>query len=105
MLFHRVNGKCQMNQSFQVDTAEAPFLRELFKTLNNRQVKYCVLRNYETLPYSLDGSDLDILVTSLKDLSKKGRKALVLTGCSIEESANKALGTITSKMAARYEKK
>jgi len=35
-----------------------PFFNEM--SLNN--IRYCVLRNYEKLPKSLDGSDLDILI-------------------------------------------
>jgi thymidylate kinase len=38
------------------------YLVELFKQLNENKVKYLVLRNYEKLPYSLNGSDLDILI-------------------------------------------
>lgn len=39
---------------------EAPFLREFFAALNERGVRYAVLRNSETLPDSLGGSDLDL---------------------------------------------
>lgn len=38
------------------------FLTLLFEKLKIRKVTYCVLRNYEQLPISLDGSDLDILI-------------------------------------------
>ena len=41
---------------------EAPFLREFFAALNERGVRYAVLRNSETLPDSLGGSDLDMQV-------------------------------------------
>ena len=46
---------------------ENKFLSDLFIELNKLDIKYCVLRNYEGLPNSLNGSDLDILV-SQKDL-------------------------------------
>lgn len=43
-------------------SSEAPFLTELFRCLGESSFSYCVLRNYEALPSSLDGSDLDLLV-------------------------------------------
>lgn len=46
-------------------TAEMPFLIELFHVLKEQGVKYCVLRNYEELPYDLKGSDVDLLVDEL----------------------------------------
>lgn len=52
-----------MRDPFSVQSApEAPFLTELFNKLNEEKIEYCVLRNYETLPYSLAGSDIDLLV-------------------------------------------
>jgi thymidylate kinase len=44
-------------------TPETPFLVDLFSALNASGIDYCVLRNYEGLPYDLQGSDLDILVS------------------------------------------
>lgn len=41
---------------------ENEFLRELFDELNHNDLGYCVLRNYESLPYNLGGSDLDLAV-------------------------------------------
>ena len=41
---------------------EALFLGELFRSLDLRGVNYAVMRNSETLPQSLGGSDLDLLV-------------------------------------------
>lgn len=38
------------------------FLPNFFETLNTKNIRYCVLRNYHQLPYSTDGSDLDILI-------------------------------------------
>ena len=34
----------------------------LFRLLNEKKVKYCVLRNYESLPESTGNSDLDIFI-------------------------------------------
>lgn len=38
------------------------FLKVFFRNLGESGIQYCVLRNYEHLPHSLNGSDLDILV-------------------------------------------
>lgn len=38
------------------------FLVQFFKTLSSLNIDYCVLRNYESLPNSTNGSDLDILI-------------------------------------------
>lgn len=52
-----------MNEKLEIScSAESGFLVELFKSLNEFQIRYAVMRNHETLPYSSDGSDLDILV-------------------------------------------
>lgn len=48
-----------------MDLANSPeswFLKELFSCLKQMGIHYCVLRNYQFLPESLNGSDLDILV-------------------------------------------
>lgn len=49
-------------------TAIYNFLFLFFTTLNKNNISYCVLRNYESLPKSLNGSDLDILVAK-KDIN------------------------------------
>ena len=41
---------------------EAKFLAKLFCNLNDHGVNYAVMRNYELLPMSANGSDLDLLV-------------------------------------------
>lgn len=41
-------------------TPETPFLVDFFATLNERGVRYAVMRNSATLPESLGGSDLDL---------------------------------------------
>jgi len=38
------------------------FLKFFFKELERNKVKYAVLRNYEKLPYSAGGSDIDLLI-------------------------------------------
>ena len=44
------------------------FLVCLFENLNLRKIDYCVLRNYQFLPLSTKGSDIDILINK-KDSS------------------------------------
>lgn len=46
---------------------EAVFLTEFFRSLNAAGVRYAVMRNYLRLPFSTDGSDLDILIPSSED--------------------------------------
>lgn len=41
---------------------EGVFLNELFERLSQARVRYAVMRNYQTLPDSSGGSDLDILL-------------------------------------------
>ena len=41
---------------------EAKFLVRLFKCLNEANLHYAVMRNYDLLPLSADGSDLDLLI-------------------------------------------
>ncbi len=41
---------------------EYDFLNSLFNHLTKSHVTYCILRNYHSLPYSTDGSDIDIFV-------------------------------------------
>lgn len=38
------------------------FLNKLFSSLHKQKINYCVLRNYQKLPDSTAGSDLDILI-------------------------------------------
>ena len=51
-----------MTLSSQPIFPEGAFLSGLFTALHESCIRYAVLRNYETLPYSVGGSDLDILV-------------------------------------------
>lgn len=41
---------------------EEPFLRDFFRLLNERNIQYVVMRNADSLPVSLGGSDLDLFV-------------------------------------------
>jgi thymidylate kinase len=46
----------------ETDSPEAKLLNKLFHDLNDSGLSYAVMRNYELLPRSADGSDLDILI-------------------------------------------
>ncbi len=46
-----------------IESEIAVFLQGLFSTLNEKGVLYCVLRNYESLPYDI-GNDLDLFVSN-----------------------------------------
>ncbi len=50
---------------------EQIFLEKLFVELNAAAIRYAVMRNYQSLPYSTDGSDLDILVHSSDENNAK----------------------------------
>ena len=47
------------------------FLKSFFKTLNKQKIKYCVWGNYDSLPNSLNGSDLDIVISRSDKLEFK----------------------------------
>lgn len=49
---------------------EFVFLRKFLKTLNDNGIVYAVTRHWESLPDSLDGSDLDIVVLNEEHLLK-----------------------------------
>lgn len=57
--------------------AEGEFLECLFNTFKEMQLRYAVLRNYETLPQSANHSDLDILVHP--DEEEEARAAIAET--------------------------
>jgi thymidylate kinase len=69
--------------------AEEVFLRELFAVFETMDVCYAVLRNYDTLPTSLNGSDLDILVHP--DDAGKAKAAI---GQGIARSGGAVLGYV-----------
>lgn len=80
------------------------FICTLFEALNAGEVTYCVLRNYDSLPHSLNGSDLDILIGkvhvdmfySILDsvLKKTGGRVIIRYGklasriCIVSEEGN-----------------
>lgn len=45
------------------------FFYELFGTLNKKKIDYVVMRNYQTLPHSSGGSDLDLLITPKDEMA------------------------------------
>lgn len=47
------------------------FLNTFFNQLSLRNIKYSVLRNYQQLPYSTGGSDLDMLVDKSDGVSSR----------------------------------
>lgn len=50
------SGSCQISQDYV-------FLFRFFNNLNYNNIQYAVMRNYETLPFSAAGSDIDILIS------------------------------------------
>jgi len=50
------------SKELELRAPEAAFLALLFEKLANAGMDYCVMRNFESLPASLNGSDLDLLV-------------------------------------------
>lgn len=51
-----------MNRIEKNKSPEAGFLKTLFVELDKSAINYAVMRNYASLPYSVEGSDLDILI-------------------------------------------
>lgn len=72
---------------------ESLYLSSFFHELNSNEINYCVLRNYETLPDSIPGSDVDLLV------SKKGRSLLIE---KIKETAERQGWEIDSRYKKSY---
>lgn len=56
------------------ESPETRFLKELFGELEKSAVHYAVMRNYECLPFSVAGSDLDILIDPKQE--KLARKCI-----------------------------
>ena len=54
----------------KMKTAETPFLIDFFASLRERGVRYAVMRNSETLPESLGGSDLDLFADGQEEVAK-----------------------------------
>jgi thymidylate kinase len=86
-----------MKNQFSYNTPEEPFLRKLFTVLNKNGIRYAVLRNYDTLPYSLNGSDLDLWVHA-----KNKDKFLQIVRDKVLAEENIILGEYCSGMFAKY---
>lgn len=56
---YRMTTDCAPNGA---TSAEGYFLSQLFRLLNQGRIRYVVMRNYDPLPFSSGGSDLDLLV-------------------------------------------
>ena len=72
-------------------TSDSSFLIDFFTELNQQQIIYCVLRNYDSLPNDLKGSDIDLFV-------KKSNFNLFHT--ILENCANKFGGKVISVLNA-----
>ena len=72
------------------------FLKLFFQLLNQRNIKYCVLRNYNSLPYNTGGSDLDIWI-STNDVHK--------VSSIMEETSTKTNCKIVSYIKNKYSPK
>ena len=68
-------------------SSESIFLQHLFDRLNSSGIRYVVMRNYEPLPYSAGGSDLDLLVAR-----QDGERTKVLLHDVIHEAGGVELG-------------
>jgi len=79
-----------LNQNL-IKTSDSSFLIDFFKELNQQQITYCVLRNYDSLPYDLKGSDIDLFV-------KESNFKLLHT--VLENCANKFGGKVISVLNA-----
>ena len=69
------------------------FVGKFFSEMNSNGIRYAVLRNYECLPESCGGSDLDIFVSS-KDIAKLGE---ILS--RVSNSLNASLVSYTASSA------
>lgn len=67
--------------------AEGIFLKELFNRFNSLGIQYAVIRNYETLPESTSGSDVDIWVHP----DHEGRARLAI-GEAVKASGGAVIG-------------
>jgi len=77
------------NTVLQPSVPESAFLERLFYSLNQEGHKYAVMRNYEQLPKSVGGSDLDLLVDT--------KNADQIVGC-IVDAIKKAKGIVIGRV-------
>ncbi len=75
---------------------DSAFLPAFFKALNDSSIRYAVMRNYEELPYSTAGSDLDIWVSE-EDCQRFYELSI--------EVAKKHNGTLVSYIWKKYDPK
>ncbi len=73
------------------------FLELFFGTLEVKGIDFCVLRNYEGLPSSTNGSDLDMLIK--RNQLSSFREALSET---LQESEGHVVSFIDSKLVPKY---
>lgn len=71
----------------RTNTPEGFFLQQLFQRFNASSIRYAVMRNHESLPFSAGGSDLDLLVAQ-----QDGERTKVLLYDAIHEAGGVALG-------------
>lgn len=83
-----------MSKEITMLSDESMFLRRLFETLNVRGIVYAVARRMPSLPESLDGSDLDVMVPSETELVR-------LVG-TVKEVAQSLNGGFTSIFKGDY---
>lgn len=72
------------------------FLEQLFHSFSENNLRYIVLRNYEELPYSTGGSDLDILIDK-----KKAIQFLALLNKTCDKHNGKIVSLIESSVCPR----
>lgn len=73
------------------------YLSVFFDSLRLSNIKYCVLRNYQSLPKSKGGSDLDILVHKKDEI-----KFLYLMESFIKTNKLKLVSVINDKQCPKY---
>lgn len=86
-----VKNHATIDRSFltiKMNSPESYFLKYYFSKLNTSDIEYAVMRNWESLPDSLGGSDLDILTNS-------SSSAKLIAGIA-EQTAIECGGTVTS---------
>lgn len=72
-------------------------LTQFFNELNSKSIHYCVLRNYQSLPESTDGSDLDILINK-----KDKNKFMHLFDTFIKANKLNLVSVINDKQCPKY---
>ena len=71
---------------------EAIFLKSFFQGMKDSGIPYAVMRNYETLPFSLGGSDLDILFPHSKKV-----EVFRLLDIALYQAGGSVIGKIETK--------